>query len=231
MAHQGLKQYIDLSINRLATYNALRDEIINHSRARRTWTDPNAKQVDAVHVNVNQARQGSGSGSRSDKGNKDKSKKGGKGKEKDEKPASKFEGECRYCQKKGHKKAECRKMKADLAAGKYDKNGKATGVNSLMATGATHLLRKRAMHRGWRAPSQCSRWSLCVSRIPLAVRRLSRQKPGSINMIVPAHRTLMVASLDGAEHALLDSGSGLTSCLINYADDLPLLPCQPANLE
>ena len=29
MAHQGLKQHIDLSISRLTTYKALRDEIIN----------------------------------------------------------------------------------------------------------------------------------------------------------------------------------------------------------
>ena len=63
MAHQGLKQHIDLSISRLSTYKALRDEIINYSRARRTWTDPNAMQVDAVHVNVNQERQVDGSGS------------------------------------------------------------------------------------------------------------------------------------------------------------------------
>ena len=95
-----------------------------------------------MHVNVNQERQGSGGGSRSDKGKggkggKGKSKNGGKGKEKDEKPVSKFEGECRYCQKKGHKKAECRKMKADLAAGKCDKHGKPTGVHSLTATSAT----------------------------------------------------------------------------------------------
>ena len=39
----------------------------------------------------------------------------------------------------------------------------------------------------------------------------------------------MVASLDGAEYALLDSGSGLTSCPINHADDVPLLP-RPDNL-
>ena len=39
----------------------------------------------------------------------------------------------------------------------------------------------------------------------------------------------MVASLDGAEYALLDSGSGLTSCPLNYSDDLPLLP-RPENL-
>ena len=62
MAHQGLTQHIDLSISRLSTYKALRYEIINYSRARRTWTDPNAMQVDAVHVNVNQ-RQVDGSGS------------------------------------------------------------------------------------------------------------------------------------------------------------------------
>ena len=48
-------------------------------------------------------------------------------------------------------------------------------------------------------------------------------------MIVPAQKTLMVASLDGAEFALLDSGSGLTSYPINYANDMPLLP-RPANL-
>ena len=52
-------------------HRALRDEIINNSRAGRTWTDPNAMQVVAVHVNVNQERQVDGSGSRSDKG-KDK---------------------------------------------------------------------------------------------------------------------------------------------------------------
>ena len=52
MAYPGLKQHIDLSISRLSTYKALRGEIINSSRARRTWTDPNAMQVDAVHVNV-----------------------------------------------------------------------------------------------------------------------------------------------------------------------------------
>ena len=74
MAHQGLKQHIGLSISRLSTYKALRDEIINFSRARRTWTDPNAMQVDAVHVNFNQGRQVDGGGSRSDK---DKSGKGG----------------------------------------------------------------------------------------------------------------------------------------------------------
>ena len=97
MAHQGLKQHIDLSISRLSTYKALRDEIINYSRARRAWADPNSMQVDAVHVNVNQKRQFDGSGSRSDtgkggKGGKGKSKKGGKGKERGEKATTKCDG-------------------------------------------------------------------------------------------------------------------------------------------
>ena len=87
MTHKGLKQHIDQSISRLSTYRALRDEIINNSKACRTWTDPNAMQVDAVHVNINKERQIGGSGSRLDnskkgvKGSKDKSKKEGKGKE------------------------------------------------------------------------------------------------------------------------------------------------------
>ena len=51
-----------------------------------------------------------------------------------------------------------------------------------------------------------------------------------INMIVPAQKTLTAASLDGAEYALLlDSGSGFTSCPVNYANDIPLPP-RPANL-
>ena len=54
MAHHGLKQHIDLSISQLATYKAWRDEIINYCRARRTWTDSNALQVDAVHVSGGQ---------------------------------------------------------------------------------------------------------------------------------------------------------------------------------
>ena len=87
MAHQGLKHHIDLSISRLATYKALGDEMINYTRARRTWADPNAMQVDAVHVSGGQERQGSSGNAQLDKGKGGKggngtAKKGGKGKEK-----------------------------------------------------------------------------------------------------------------------------------------------------
>ena len=37
-----------------------------------------------------------------------------------QKTASKFEGECRYCQKREHKEVDCRKMKSDIAAGKCE---------------------------------------------------------------------------------------------------------------
>ena len=47
-------------------------------------------------------------------------RKGGKGKESGEKSASNFEGEFRYCLKRGHKKSDCRKMKSDIAASKCD---------------------------------------------------------------------------------------------------------------
>ena len=76
---------------------------------------------------------------RKGKGGSSKSEKGGKGKEREEKAASKFNGECRNCQKKGHKKADCRKMKADIDAGRCDKSGKPKGVNALTAAGSTQL--------------------------------------------------------------------------------------------
>ena len=184
MAHQGLKQHIDLSISRLSTYKALRDEIITYSRARRTWTDPNALQVDAVHVNGSQERQVDGSGSRSDKGKggkggKGKSKKGGKGKERGEKAATKFDGECRYCQKRGHKKSDCRKMKSDIAAGKCDIVASQLGSMHSQRQAQRSLLRKRAMHRAWQAPSRCNRWCQCTSHVPTAVRRLNRLRRGT----------------------------------------------------
>ena len=117
-------------------------------------------------------------------------------------------------------------MKADLAAGKCDKHGKPTGVKSLTATGATQVSPQASD-----APSQASTIPM-LQMVPVhfpnpIVSQHSESR--FINMIVPVQNTLMVASLDGAEYALLDSGSGLTSCPINYADDLPLLS-RPSNL-
>ena len=90
-------------------------------------------------------------------------------------------------------------MESDIAAGKCDKSGRPIGVNSLTATGATQ-------------PSpQASYAPSVASTIPLRqmVPTYFKGPDGSqtslptetwyINMIVPAQKTLMVASLDGAE--------------------------------
>ena len=90
---------------------------------------PLGVQDDAVHVGGGQQTPGSADNGQPDKG------KGGKGKEKEEKQTGRFEGEYKYCKKKRHKRAECGKMQADLAAGRCDKNGKAVAVNALTATG------------------------------------------------------------------------------------------------
>ena len=43
-------------------------EIINYSRARRTWADPNAMQIDAVRVSGGQERQRGNGNAQLDKG-------------------------------------------------------------------------------------------------------------------------------------------------------------------
>ena len=231
MAHQGLKQHIDLCISRLSTYMALRDEIINYSRARRTLTDPNAMQVDAVHVNVNQERQVGGSGSRPDKGKggkggKGKSKKGGKGKKRDEKAVSKFDGECRYCIKRGHKKAECRKMKADLAAGKCENNGKPIGVNSLTATGATQPSPQASY-----APSLASTIPMQQIVPVYFLSPVGSQPPQQTENLVHQHDRTSPENPHGCKlgrRRIRFVGFWIWRP-INYADGLPLLP-RPVDL-
>ena len=143
---------------------------------------------------------------------KGNSKKGGKGKERGEDAASKFEGECRYCQKRRHKKVDCRMMKSDVAAGKCDKSCKPTGVNALTAAGTTQPSPPASY-----APSMASTIPL-QQTVPVYFTSLAGSQTSQptetwfINMIVPAQKTIMVASLDGTEYALLDCGSGLTSC-------------------
>ena len=153
--------------------------------------------------------------------------------EKGEKAATKFDGECRYCQKKRHKKSDCRKMRSDMAAGKCDKSGKPIRVNALSAAGATQPSPQASC-----APSMASTIPLqqmvpVYFPCPDGSQTSQPTETWYINVIVPAQKTHMVASLDGAEYALLDSGSGLTSCPTNYANDIassPSSPPRPANL-
>ena len=76
-------------------------------RAERGQARTQCKSVQCTVTSVRNGKAASGGSARPDKGKggkggKGKAKKGGKGKEKDEKRASKFEGECRYYQNKGH---------------------------------------------------------------------------------------------------------------------------------
>ena len=162
---------------------------------------------------------------RGDKGVKGKSKKGGRGKERNEKLVRQVEGECMYCRTERHKKAEFRKMKADIAAGKCVKQDKPTGVNSL-----TSILR-HAVSSASELCAEHGKHHLTAADGPSALPESYWHSTETwfINMIIPAQKTPMVASLDGAEYAFLDSGSGLTSCPMGYADDLALRP-RPSNL-
>ena len=137
------------------------------------------------------------------------------GKKKDEKSFSKFE--------------EC----VRVAAGKCDKNSKPIGVNSLTATGAT----QPSSHASC-APSAVGSMASTIpmqQMVPVYFpnpvgSQASQQTETWFNrMIVLARKLSWLQSWTDAEYALLDSGSGLTSCPIHYADDLPLLP-RPVNL-
>ena len=166
---------------------------------------------------------------KSSKGGKDKSKKGGKGKERGEKSVTEFDGECRYCLKRRHKKSNCRKMMSEIAAGNCDRSGKPIGVNALPAAGATQPSPQASCALSIASTIPLQQMVPVCFQCPDGCHTSQSTETWYINMIVPAQKTLMVASLDGAEYALLDSGSGLTSCPIKYANDIPLLP-RPANL-
>ena len=109
----------------------------------------------------------------------------------------KFDGECRYCQQRGHKKADCRKVKSDIAASKCDKSGKQIGVNALSAAGATQPSPQASC-----APSMASTIPL-QQMVPVYFpcpdgSQTSQPTKTWFIMIVAAQKTLMVASLDGA---------------------------------
>ena len=121
-------------------------------------------------------------------------------------------------------------MKSDIAAGKCDKSGKPIGVNALSAAGTTQPSLQASC-----APSMAStilqqQMVLVYFPCPDGSQTSQPTETWYINMIVPAQKTLMVASMNEAEYAMLDSGSGKTSSPINYANDIPLLS-RHANLS
>jgi hypothetical protein len=107
LSDSRLRAHMNLNATRLSTYGLARKEAVDYLRAKRTWNEKDsAMEVDAI--TEGKGKKGKGKG---------KSKKGGKG----------GGGDCFYCGKPNHRKAECRMYLADKkndavkpdAAGKY----------------------------------------------------------------------------------------------------------------
>ena len=133
---------------------------------------------------------------------------------------------------RGQTRLQCKSMQCMSTSirnkGKSGKSGKGTSKKEARAR---RKMRNRSSSQASYAPSMASTISM-QEMVPVHFPNpiaSQHSETWYINMIVPAQKTLMVASLDGAGYALLDSGSGLTSCPVNHANVIPLLP-RPSNL-
>ena len=121
---EPLKTHLQLNVNKLGTFDALRVSTEDYLRSRRifkTTSAGNAHDDDPMEVDV-LSRKGKG------KGKSGKGKKGGKkgkeshtgkgyGESKVEHPH--FDGECRNCRKHGHKAADCWHKQQHKPQGKF----------------------------------------------------------------------------------------------------------------
>eukprot|EP00971_Amphidinium_carterae_P349252 6490921-Amphidinium_carterae.1 len=206
MQNKRLREHIDLNMDRLRTYEELKDEIITYSRARRLFYDPDAMQVDVV----GKGKDGKGKG-KADKEHKGKAK--GKGKEGKEKPSDPKAGAaCHYCGKKGHYKRECRKLAKDSAIGNNKKGGASSGAGAASSSSTGNAPAAAITQE----QSHGDVWFLSPL-LPEPTAWLPSLTEDAGNMIA------QLSGLDGSEFALLDSGSGVTACPEHYASDHPLL--------
>eukprot|EP00971_Amphidinium_carterae_P247848 4921657-Amphidinium_carterae.1 len=187
MKNQKLRDHLELNMDRLRDYVTLKQEIVAYGRARRVFHDPNAMQVDPI------TGKDKGKGKNKDKGKgKSKDKDKGKGKEK---APHRGEATCHYCGKKGHYKKECRTYDRDVKAGKV--TGKGTAAAAVTpSTDAAPV-----------AQVSCDTadeevWFLH----PLVFDDL--YEPTKEMATVVAH----LYGAAGDEFALVDSGSGITTC-------------------
>ncbi len=112
LTEETLRSHMVMHTVRLDTYDKLKQEVTEIARAK------NALSSSATPMDVDALWKGNGGG----KGKKGKDAKG-KSKGKDEKGSGKGSDkdvECFYCGKKGHRKADCRKKKADLDKAKAE---------------------------------------------------------------------------------------------------------------
>ena len=147
----------------------------------------------------------------------------------------------------GHFKADCRKHKAGLAAGKVDNKGKGTGSSVRSITNEVPetppvTSSSGSWPSGWTpAASMPQQWYPMMMPTPVpmsAVRHtpptqplgpstspttISYDAPWMIMMIQPP-RLVAAVRLGEYELALVDSGSGVVACPRDYAPEVPLLP-------
>ena len=241
MANARVRGHLELNAARLDNYTAVRSEILNFAVAKLTWN-----QEPSVHDDPMVIGAVKGKGKKGKKGKDGKGKDGTDGKGKSSSSSSKTNDnpaagkECHYCKKVGHFKADCRKYKADLAAGKVDNKGKG---NALNVKSITNEVPETAPTQP--TPSPCSwpqqQWYpvMMPPPVPMAAVRqtpiptlasghqtaISHDAPWMIMMIQPPR--LVAADWHG-EHdlALVDSGSGVVACPRDYAPEGPLLPHQ-----
>lgn len=114
-----VRDHINLNVGKLTSYESLRNEVFACARATCIWVDDSAMDVSAISKG---AKGGKGKG---------KDKKGGKEATGTGKGSSASKGDetCFYCGKPNHRKAECRKLEADIAAGRVDAKGKAIATD------------------------------------------------------------------------------------------------------
>ncbi|CAK0841766.1 unnamed protein product [Prorocentrum cordatum] len=119
MQNTKVRDHLLLNAARLDTFQRLRAEVLNFAVAKRTW----AQDVDDPML-IGAVKDGKGKTSKG-KGKDSKGKgKDSKGKAKTKDTHNPASGkECHYCGKPNHFKNECRKLKADIKAGKVDANG------------------------------------------------------------------------------------------------------------
>ena len=109
MQDHSLRDHLGMHSSRLDDYTKLRREIVDILRTRQAM-GPTPMQVDAL--------KGKGKGKSKGKSEKGKAKsEPAKGKGKEQKPRDDKDLECYYCGRKGHRKADCRKLKKDKEDG------------------------------------------------------------------------------------------------------------------
>ena len=128
---ETLKNHMIMHTKRLDTYDKLKDEVLEIARAKSSMSTSTHQAMDVDALGY-KGKKG-GKGGKGDGKGKKGGKTGGKGDGKGKKGKDDKETTCFYCEKKGHRKNDCRKRLQDLEKAKQDgrPNTAARAVNEL----------------------------------------------------------------------------------------------------